>query len=185
MASLYHSIMLKDDKIRHQFCPSGDTSWCQVQKLGYMENAPHHLEPVFLDLLEPLYTNRLGSFELLSKCLPGVTQNVLESINSILWQKAPKHKFHGTKRVHIGAYSTVIYYNQGATGKFSVLILMSLPLFHNALEVARRKDQQQLKQLKQISQKVVEERKKWKIEEAVENEKRLHKGGAAYSAGKF
>ena len=27
MASLYHSIMLKDDKVRHQFCPSGDTSW--------------------------------------------------------------------------------------------------------------------------------------------------------------
>ena len=47
-----------------------------------MENVPHHLEPVFLDLLEP------------------------------------------------------------ATGKFSVLTLMSLPLFHNALEVARGKDQQ-------------------------------------------
>ena len=97
-----------------------------------MENAPHHLEPVFLDLLEPLYTN----------CLASVTQNVLESINSIPWQKVPKHKFHGTKRVHIGACSSVIYYNQGATGKFSVLILMSLSLFHNAFEVARGKDQQ-------------------------------------------
>ena len=186
MASLYHSIMLKDDKVRHQFCPSGDTSWCKFRRLGNMENAPHHLEPVFLDLLEPLYTNCLASFELLSQCLPGVTQNVLESINSILWQKVPKHKFHGTKRVHIGACSTVIYYNQGATGKFSVLTLMSLPLFHNALEVARGKVQQRLKQLEQISQKVLEEGKKRKIEEAVENEKRLCKGGgAAYSAGKF
>ena len=157
----------------------------KFRRLGNMENAPHHLEPVFLDLLEPLYTNHLASFELLSECLPGVTQNVRESINSILWQKVPKHKFHGTKRVHIGACSTVIYYNQGATGKFSVLILMSLPLFHNALEVARGKDQQRLKRLKQISQKVVEKRKKWKIEEAVENEKRQRKGGAAYSAGKF
>ena len=158
----------------------------KFKRLGNMENAPHHLEPVFLDLLEPLYTNSLASFELLSECLPGVTQNVLESINSILWQKVvPKHKFHRTKRVHIGACSTLIYYNQGATGKFSVLILMSLPLFHNALEVARGKDQQRLKRLKQISQKVVEEQKKWKIEEAVENEKRLRKGGAAYSAGKL
>ena len=175
MASLYHSIMLKDDKVRHWFCPSGDTSWCKFRRLGNMENAPHHLEPVFLDILEPLYTNqpltnRLASFELVSQCLPGVTQNVLESINSIFWQKVPKHKFHGTKRVHTGACSTVIYYNQGATGKFSVLTLMSLPLFHNALEVARGKDQQQLKRLEQISQKV-EEQKKWKIEEAVENEK--------------
>ena len=73
-----------------------------------------------------------------------------------------------------------MYYNQGAKGKFSVLILMSLPLFHNALEVARGKDQQRLKRLKQISQKAVEERKKWKIEEAVENKKRLHKGGAQH-----
>ena len=73
MASLYHSIMLKDDKVRHQFCPSGDTSWCKFRRLGNMEKAPHHLEPVFLDILEPLYTNRFASFELLSQCLPGVT----------------------------------------------------------------------------------------------------------------
>ena len=79
--------------------------------------------------------------------------------------------------MHIGACSTVIYYNQGATDKFSVLTLMSLPLFHNALEVARGKDQQRLKRLEQISQKVLEEQKKRKIEEAVENEKRLCKGG--------
>ena len=96
----------------------------------------------------------------------------------------PKHKFYGTKRVHIGACSTVIYYNQGATAKFSVLTLMSPPLFHNALEVARGKDQQRLKRLEEKSQKV-EEQKKRKIEEATENEKGLHKGGAVYSAGKF
>ena len=100
MASLYHSIMLKDDKVRHQFCPSGDTSWCKFRRLGNMENAPHHLEPVFLDILEPPYTNRLAPFELLSRCLSGITQNVLESVNSILWQKVPKHKFHGTKSAH-------------------------------------------------------------------------------------
>ena len=184
MASLYHSIMLKDDKVRHQFCPSGDTSWCKFKRLGNMENAPHHLEPVFLDILEPLYTNRLASFELLSRCLPGVTQNVLESINSILWQKVPKHKFHGTKRVHIGACRAVTYYNQGATSKFSVLTLMPLHLFHNTLEVARGKDQQRLKGLEKKSQKV-EEQKKQKVEEADEIEKRLRKGGAAYSARKF
>ena len=62
MASLYDSIMLKDDKVRHQFCPSGDTSWCKFRRLGNIENAPHHLEPVFLDILEPLYTNCLASF---------------------------------------------------------------------------------------------------------------------------
>ena len=52
MAFLYHSIMLKDDKIRHQFCPSGDTSWCKFRTLGNMENAPHS-EPVFLTSWNP------------------------------------------------------------------------------------------------------------------------------------
>ena len=64
--------------------------------------------------------------------------------------------------MHIGACSKVIYYNQDATGKFSILTLMSLPLFHNALEVARGKDQQRLKRLKEKSQKV-RERKKLKL----------------------
>ena len=64
--------------------------------------------------------------------------------------------------MNIGTCSTVIYYNQGATGKFSVLTLISLPLFHNALEVARGKDQQRLKRLEEKSQKV-EEQKKGKL----------------------
>ena len=58
--------------------------------------------------------------------------------------------------MHIDVCNTVIYYNQGATGKFSVLTLMSLLLFHNALEVARGKDQQRLKRLEEKSQKVEE-----------------------------
>ena len=150
-----------------------------------MENAPHHLEPVFLDLLKPLYTNRLASFELLSECLPGVTQNVfwINQLHSLAEGTQAQISWNQESAHRCLQYSNKL--QQGATGKFSVLILVSLPLFHNALEVARGKDQQRLKRLKQISQKVIEEQKKWKIEEAVENEKRLRKGGAAYSAGKF
>ena len=95
MASLYHNIILKDDKERHKFCPEGDSSWCQYKRLGKMTNKPRHLDPVFLSILELLYTKRLASFELLSKCLPGVTQSMLESINSIMWQRAPKHRSRG------------------------------------------------------------------------------------------
>ena len=87
-------MMKSDISSALQVIPPG----AKFRRLGNMENAPHHLEPVLLDLLEPHYTN----------CLASVTQNVLESINSILWQiKVPKHKFHGTKRVHIGACSSV------------------------------------------------------------------------------
>ena len=60
MASLYHNITLKDDKERRTFCPEGDSSWCQYKRLGKITNKPHHLDPVFLSILEPLYTKRLA-----------------------------------------------------------------------------------------------------------------------------
>ena len=147
--ALMSSVLSSQD----HFCPF----WDQFCGFAYIIGlGDHFCLGITFAVVQPLYTNCLASFELLSRCLPGVTQNVLESINSILWQKVPKHKFLGTKRVHIGACSTVIYYNQGVTGKFSVLTLMSLPLFHNALEVARGNDQQLLKRLEEKSQKVEE-----------------------------
>ena len=57
-------------------------------------------------------------------------------------RRYPSTNFMEPRECTLGTCSTVIYYNHGATGKLSVLILMSLPLFHNALEVARGKDQQ-------------------------------------------
>ena len=140
MASLYHNIILKDDRERHKFCPEGDSSWCQYKQLGKMTNKSHHLDPVFLPILEPLYTKHHAPFELLSKCLPGVTENMLESINSIMSQRDPKHKFHGSKRIQIAAYSTLIQYNKGATGKFGVLALLCLPIFQEGIENAKDRD---------------------------------------------
>ena len=184
MASLYHNIILKDDKERHKFCPEGDSSWCQYKRLGKMTNKSHHLDPAFLSILEPLYTKRLASFELLPKCLPGVTQNMLESINSIMWQRAPKHKFHGSKRIRIAACSTLIQYNKGATGKFGVLALLCLPVFQGEIETAKDRDAQRLARHEEKSKKV-EDRKKQKHEEAFQLEKEIRQGGVAYGAGRF
>ena len=65
MASLYNNVMLPDDKVRHQYCPKGKEYWCKYQRGGKLRNQPHHLDSVFLSLLEPIYTKRLGSYELL------------------------------------------------------------------------------------------------------------------------
>ena len=107
MASLYHNVMLPDDKVWHQYCPKCKESWCKYLRRGKVQNQPHHLDPVFLSLLEPIYTKRLGIYELLSRCVHGVTQSQLESISSRLWERAPKHKFHGAKHIGIAVCSTV------------------------------------------------------------------------------
>ena len=54
LAVLYHSIKLSDDAVRHQYCQEStpDTpSWCEFKRDGNMDNKHHHLDPVFLDLL--------------------------------------------------------------------------------------------------------------------------------------
>ena len=184
MASLCHKIILKDDKERHKFCPEGDSSWCQYKWLGKMTNKPHHLDPVFLSILELLYTKSVASFELLSKCLPGVTQNMLESINSIMWQRAPKHEFHGSKRIRIASCSTLVQYNEGDTGKFGVLALPCVPVFQEGIENAKDRDAQRLARLEEKSKKV-QDRKKQKCEELFQLEKEIRQSGVAYGAGRF
>ena len=184
MASLYHNIILKIAKERHKFCPEGDSSWCQYKQLGKMTNKPHHLDPVFLSIVEPLYTKCFVSFELLSKCLTGVTQNLMESISSIMWQRAPKHKFHGPKRIRTDTCSTLIQYNKGATGKFGVLALICLPVFQEGIENAKDRDGQCLARLEEKSKKVKAQKKR-KREEAFQLEKEIRQGGVAYGAGRF
>ena len=116
--------------------------------------------------------------------LAWVTQNQLESINSRLWERAPKHKFHGSKRIRIAACNTVVYYNKGATGKFGLISALNLPVFQSSKELAMQKDEDRFKWLEEKSQKV-DQRRKRKIEEAVEVEKQIKAHGKAYEAGKF
>lgn len=118
MAVLYHSCNVSE-KTRHQYCPSGKDSWCQFKRTGRFENKDHHLDPVFLELLEPVF-KRLSEQFLLRRCLPGFSQNSNESINSLVWMRAPKHKYHGPQRVEMAAMGAVLQFNEGASGKHLV-----------------------------------------------------------------
>ncbi len=74
LASLRHSVMSKSDRERHSYCPDGKDSWCRFKRKGHLVNKSHHLDPVFLPLLIPIY-RRLSDVNLLRKCLGGYTQN--------------------------------------------------------------------------------------------------------------
>ena len=52
-ASLYDSIIMDDDKVRHQYCPNN--SWCLYKRNLPFINKPHHLNKTFLPLIEPVY----------------------------------------------------------------------------------------------------------------------------------
>ena len=125
-AILYHSVKIVDEKKRHQYCPDGESSWCSFKRdKAVGTNAPflnksHHLDPVFLEFLTPLF-DRLSEKKLLKRCLPGLSQNANESVNSLLWNKCPKHRNRGIKSVETAAASAIMQFNIGAAGRHGVM----------------------------------------------------------------
>ena len=100
MAMLYHTCELRKHNERHKFCPEGPDSWCSYKREGKLQRKDHHLDPVFLELLLPEF-ERLSEYSLLLRCLPGYSQNANESINSLVWNRAPKHHNKGPKAIEM------------------------------------------------------------------------------------
>lgn len=63
----------------------------------------------------------LVSPNLLEKCTHGKTQNVNESVNSVIWTRIPKNSFVSLKTLELGVYEAVASYNDGHITKCKVL----------------------------------------------------------------
>ncbi|XP_072163439.1 uncharacterized protein [Diadema setosum] len=137
LAILYHSCKV-DDEIRHQYCPNDD--WCEYRKHGKMEDKDHHLDGRLLEPLLPVF-QRLSDESLLSRCLPGYTQNQNEAFNQLIWKRCPKHVWRTAKVVHIAVNMAVMAFNSGAEiGRHRLLQSLNLSMGAHALLSARRKD---------------------------------------------
>ena len=119
-AVLHHSVVTPDVKERHQYCPDGPESWCKYKRTGENPMEKYHLNPPFLAFLTPTFNN-LATDNLLKRCLPGYTQNSNESINGMVWVRAPKHKWHSIKRVKISVTSAILRFNAGAGPRRDVM----------------------------------------------------------------
>ena len=95
-AVLYHCSDITDEETCHQFCPTGEKSWCKWQsdkctgKRQYKQRI--NLPSVIKNELFPIFQD-LSSESLLSRCLHGLTQNANEALNHIIWKKCPKNIF--------------------------------------------------------------------------------------------
>ncbi|XP_072180863.1 uncharacterized protein [Diadema setosum] len=142
LAILYHSCKV-DDEIRHQYCP--DNAWCEYRKHGKMEDKDHHLDGRLLEPLLPVF-QRLSDESLLSRCLPGYTQNQNEAFNQLIWKRCPKHVWRTAKVVHIAVNMAVMAFNCGAEiGRYRLLTSLNLSMGAHALLSARRKDNSRLR----------------------------------------
>ena len=184
MAVLYHSCNISE-KQRHKYCPSGINSWCQFQRIGTFDNKDHHLDAVFFELLEPIF-KRLSDESLLRRCLPGFSQNSNESLNSLVWVRAPKHRYYGPQRVEMAAMGAVLQFNDGAASKHLVMEKAGIPAGDHSASISAEKDKKRMHFSKcKASQKPKMVRRKLRQGKLKADEERRMHEGSSYSAGKF
>ena len=184
-ASLLHCIKLSDPKQRHEFC---NKTWCLYKKFPNKDfkNQEHHLDPVFLEFLRPTY-EKMKIPNLLRRCLPGFSQNQNESLNSLVWVRAPKHKFHGKNVIETAAWSATLHFNNGASAREEVMLQASIPCGRHTVAGSDRKDKNRIIQsIKKATVKKKQRRLKIQLARSREEERRLDaEGTPSYLSGGF
>ena len=95
--------------------------------------------------------DRLSEPALLPRCLPGYTQNANESINSLVWNKYTKHKWHGKRRVIITATSAAaLHFSCGSTKKYDIVGEAGFSVGDVAIKEGRRRDSKRTEQAQSL-----------------------------------
>ena len=113
---IYYHSQSTDSMAQHQFCPSGQRSWCKYNRaLAKLEPPPPHSTTIHPDIAPHLFKifERLSKDSLMEGCVMGATQNQDETFNSIIWQRCPKTEFCSATTVEIAVNLAVISFNAG------------------------------------------------------------------------
>ncbi|KAJ8051081.1 hypothetical protein HOLleu_04516 [Holothuria leucospilota] len=187
LAVLYHSVMLSDNNVRHQYCPDGIESWCAFKRdpTKIFKTQPHHLQPVFLEFLLPIF-QRLSDPVLLRRCLAGYTQNQNESLNSLVWLRAPKHKHRGARSIELAVILTILQFSKGSSAKHGIMARLNIPPGDFSLVGSAIKDKTRINKAKRVEAAEMKKRRekkrqgKKKLEELWQQQE-----GVSYESGGF
>ena len=176
---------------RHQYCPRTADLWCKYQrdkitgKNTYVERIT--IDKTVSDVIAPVFSLKdLGSEALLSKCLHGETQNVNESLNSLIWIRCPKWIYVGNSVLKTAVASAVICYNDGVQGTLPVLTKLGIEHGFFTADACQKGDICRVKQAKRKSiNKVKQRRKTLRAVRKGFNDKNEQEGGVTYGSGAF
>lgn len=191
MATLFHCNSTDSDT-QHGACPDGINSWCFYNKAIAERRTPqsHNIMSVRLsasivEKIIPIY-ERLSSYDQFMRCVRAKTQNVNESLHSLIWRKCPKEVFVSKKRIEIAVANAVSEFNNGIVKtQLMKAALSNTDPSSSMMAYARRKDQSRLhSQSDGAKEKRRVSRNKKKFEQPSESSLRKEEG-VLYGAGKF
>ena len=110
-ASLYH-VASTDANPQHHLCPEGKDSWCGYQRDKNEYKHKSGIPKCIVDSIMPIYKD-LSKPELLSKCTRGLTQNVNECLNGLIYDRCPKTIYVEQETVAFATYLAVLKFNDG------------------------------------------------------------------------
>ena len=110
-ASLYH-VASTDQNPQHHLCPEGEDSWCGYKKDKETYKHKNGIPTCIVELIKPIYKD-LTKSELLSKCTHGLTQNVNECLNGLIWDRCPKSTYVEQETLALATYLAILKFNEG------------------------------------------------------------------------
>ena len=116
-AVYYHSVST-DEKPQHNYCPVSEDSTCPYQqwfvsRQGDPLAATNRIPEDLAGYVKPIF-NDLCDRKLLERCVLGATQNRNESINVMIWARAPKTEYVCLATIEFAASNAVMVFNSGS-----------------------------------------------------------------------
>ena len=78
-----------DKDPQHHLCPDGPNSWCGYKRDKDQYKHKNGIPKSIVDFIKPVFQD-LSRIDLLTKCTRGLTQNVNECLNGLIWDGCPK-----------------------------------------------------------------------------------------------
>ena len=108
----------------HVDCPRDKDTWCKYQhnkKIGtnfykFKGDLPVDVRTAILPICNDL--TKRGN---LMKCLHGMTQNVNESFNGMIWERIPKFHYVGFQILEFGVCGAIAIFNYGRKTYLDIL----------------------------------------------------------------
>ena len=89
--------------------------------------------------LKPIY-ERLGSKELLKRCLRGGTQNANESLHSVIWSRCPKAFNASRNKAEVASLVGCGEFNMGSVSSHNILVSLGLNVGSNTKPLGGMRD---------------------------------------------
>lgn len=188
-ATFFHCVS-NDTAPQHQFCPTGEDSWCKYNKaIAKNETPPRIKAKIPRDLaryVRPIFV-RLSSRDLLTRCSLGATQNQNESFNKVVWSRASKTLFLSKPTVSFAVNLSVITFNEGMEkGLPTLLKKLGIEPGPRSMTFFKATDKMRLSKSDRKADNVAKRRRRTKARErVVEAERDAEREGPTYGAGQY